>query len=115
MDRSFDTGDLAIGAAPNDVTAADGAARQTIRIEPPQRVMHISMGPQAAIDADLVWRQVLAGSRLAIAVEVIMQPAFRILPLLGNAQSQGYAPPTRSLSSARAMRVQPQTSSSARP
>lgn len=87
MDRSLDTGDLAIGAARNDVTTAGGAARQTIRIEPPQRVMHISMGPQAAIDADRVGGQVLAGPRLAIAVEVIMQPAFRILPLLGNALS----------------------------
>lgn len=57
MDRSLDTGDLAIGAARNDVTATGGAARQTIRIEPPQRVMHISMSTQAAVDADRVGGQ----------------------------------------------------------
>ena len=72
MDRTFNTGDLATWPACNNVAGAGGASRQTIRIEPPQRVVYIGMGPQAAVDADRVGGQILAGLGVVIAVEIVV-------------------------------------------
>ncbi|KTW02359.1 hypothetical protein [Sphingomonas sanguinis] len=46
-------------------------------------------GTQAAIDADRVGRQILAGFGIVIAVEIIVQPDSRILPLSWEEQREG--------------------------
>ncbi len=46
-------------------------------------------GAQAAIDADWVGRQILAGFGIVIAVEIIVQPDSRILPLSWEEQREG--------------------------
>lgn len=47
------------------------------------------MGPQAAVHPDRIGGQILAGFRIVIAIEVIVQTAFRIFLLAGEAQRAG--------------------------
>ncbi len=46
----------------------------------------MGVGAQAAIDADRVAGQILAGFGVVIAIEATVQPAFRALPLAGPTQ-----------------------------